>query len=180
MNGIPFDPYELAGYKIIRPPRKRMVTFSELRIAPNKFIFSAVALADLNYPPHVCILYSEEKQQLLVFPSEETEMTMPFLPPEEEHIMKSLTIGHTALVKALRYQMKWSAKGTYRIQGMRIPDSNALAFDLKTAACGKQVREKIDPEKFLDSCPSFGDIIRIENNPNDVATYTPLALLPPA
>ena len=153
------NPFDFTNFRVIPPP-SRGISLSEVRIAPTSFVFSKIAVAELQYAKDVLLLYSEESQKLVVVPSVENPYTLPFC--NDEYISsasgKTLKISHKALVKALRAQMNWPATGTYRIPGIIVPDSNYLAFDLNNAEVGKRTATKISPETFLKTCPSIIDI----------------------
>lgn len=74
---------------------------------------------------------------------------------------RNVTIIHEQLTAAIRSTMAWPArKGTYRIPGIRIPNSPQifLCFDLKLGSCVKRGARKVDPKTFLSACPSIRDI----------------------
>lgn len=87
--------------------------------------------------------------------------------------VKSISIGHVALVKALCTQMHWGPKGTYRILGAKVPDSGYLVFDLNQAELGKRRNVSTDPQQFLNSCPSVKDFVLSES-------FAPVMSLPEA
>lgn len=150
----------LSDFQIVLPPT-RSITMSEIRITPLKIIFSPVAVADLLYAKHICVLYNGASKQLAFAPSAESSFTIPFLSDNPETTSKSLPICHALLVKAIRKEMKWNlTRGTYRIRGVKVPDSNFLLFDLTMAESGKRKSIAVTVDDFLKNCPSAVEISR--------------------
>lgn len=171
---MPITPLDLAHFKVIIPPSTSSMSFSELRISDKKLFFNYIAVTELGYPENVCLLLSEDNSQLVVGGSEPTQYTLPFYSPSYNSssgsiLRKATCVGHDALVKAIRKELKWGSRGTYRTAGMRIPNSPYLVFDLFAAETGKRTKREPVNESFLERCPS---LIEIEHN------YHPILAIP--
>lgn len=158
-----FSQIDLVNFRVVIPASTSSVSYAELRIAKQKLHFNYLSASELGYPEHVCMLVSDDGTQLVVGGSKKTQFTLPFQQHDaastsKEYSKKAIGVGHTAFVKAIRKKMGWLASETYRVRGVRIPDSPYLLFDFSRAECGKRQRGKISEDTFLEHCPSLNDI----------------------
>lgn len=165
-------PFSLEDFKIIPPPSYE-ISFSEIKISPKSIFFSATTVSELNYTPDIALFFNQESCILVVAPSKKMEYSCPFFDSKQER--KSVTIQHEHLTAAIRATMGWPArKGTYRIPGVRPPNSpqTLFCFDLTLGSCEKKTTRKIDPQAFLSACPTLQDVKKPGSK------FIPFGLLP--
>jgi len=150
--------FSLENFKVIPPPTYE-VSFSEIKISPKALLFNATTVSELSYSEDIALFFNPEDKIQAITPSAKSDYSCPFF--SRENNRRNVTIVHEQLTAAVRSTMNWPArKGTYRIPGIRIPNSSQifLCFDLKLGSCAKKETRKIDPKTFLSACPSIREV----------------------
>lgn len=122
--------FELEGFKAFN--------FEEgvpyVSITPNGVTFNKSVTLKLNSPEYVLLLINADRKQIALMPCEQnTPNATVFYRPKQSGIL-SVRWNARDLLNTLEYITGWKLKDTtYRVDGMLIPESGVMVFDLNKA-----------------------------------------------
>lgn len=103
-------------------------------ITPNGVTFNKSVTLKLGLPEYVLLLINPDKRQIALMPcAQDTPNAAPYYRPKQSGIL-SVRWNARDLLNTLEYITGWKLKDTtYRVDGMLIPESGVMIFDLNKA-----------------------------------------------
>lgn len=126
---------DLSDFRIINP---ELATFSvsEMRVNLSSIVFNMATASELQYPPRICLLASDDGRQVAIKGCEEDELenvSIPFIDVSAAPRPKKIVIRDRQFAKALRMSMGWNDKAGRKTCGLFYPKLRLILFDMDNA-----------------------------------------------